>query len=146
MNDFFARQIWKRECERFSECVRSEAAEGFIEVLLVAMQVAFLLSRSYRENIQNFEGRYQFASQDGQIAVAAIFKNGRMTVVERVIPRPDVTVVFRDSKTLFQFLLSPRQDILGAMLRHDLETDGNLNYIYKLGYMAKQLQQMVPQP
>ena len=41
--------------------------------------------------------------------------------------------------------MSPRQDILGSMLRHDVGTEGNLNYLYKFGFMAKQLQLMMPQ-
>ena len=31
-------------------------------------------------------------------------------------------------------------------LRHDVETRGNLNYLNKFAYMAKQLQRMLPRP
>ena len=77
--------------------------------------------------------------------MAAVFKNGRMDVLEKVIDNPDITITFRDGKTLLNFIISPRQDILGSMLRHDVRTDGNLNYLNKFGFMAKQLQLMMPQ-
>jgi hypothetical protein len=41
---------------------------------------------------------------------------------------------------LMGFLLSPKPDILGSMLRQDISIDGNLNYLYKFAYMAKHLQ------
>jgi len=38
------------------------------------------------------------------------------------------------------FLLSEDQDILESVLADQVEVEGNLNYVYKLGYMAKNLQ------
>ena len=135
-------RLWKR----FQGCIESEAAEEFLQILLTLMKIMFMVKPGYRQNIRNFQGRYQFNSTDGSITMAALFDNGRMDVEEMVIDNPDITVTFSDGRALFNFLLSPRQDILGSMLRHEVQTEGNLNYLYKFGYLAKQLQQMVPQP
>ena len=131
--------MWKK----FQRDLETEAAEEFLEILLNAMRLMFAISHDYRKNIRKFEGRYQFCSKDGRMTVAAVFKNGRMTVEEKVIENPDITVTFRDGRTLFNFLLSPKQDILGSMLRQDVQTDGNLNYLYRFGYLAKRLQLMM---
>ena len=37
------------------------------------------------------------------------------------------------------FLFSRDQDILDSLLANDVELDGNLNYIYKFGFMARDL-------
>lgn len=129
--------------ERFRMCFESEAAEEFLQILLTLMQVTFLLNHEYRRNITNFAGRYQFKSADGQVTMAAVFRNGRMKVLEKAIENPNISITFRDGRTLLNFIISPRQDILGSMLRHDVRTNGNLNYLNKFGYMAKQLQLMM---
>jgi formate C-acetyltransferase len=117
-----------------------ERGENLIRVLLEPMQQILAAHQDFRRNIADFTGRYQFASKDGLVQIAVLFQNGRMQVEKKKIDRPDITVTFRDGGTLLKFILSPRPDILGSMLRHDVETEGNLNYLYRLGYMARQLQ------
>lgn len=134
------RELW----QRFRNCFESGLAEDFLQILLALMAVMFGLDRDYRRNIDRFSGRYQFRSEDGRIRVAALFADGRMQVVEGEIEDPHITVIFRNSRSLLNFLISPRQDILGAMLRHEVRTEGNLNYLNKFGYMAKHLQLMMP--
>ena len=146
MLDLITQQAQKKLWEKFQNSFTSEVAEEFLQTLLTLMQIVFAVNYDYRGNIKNFEGRYQFCSKDGEVTIAAVFHNGRMDVMEKKINRPDITITFRDGKTLLNFIISPRQDILGSMLRHDVVTEGNLNYLYKFGYMAKQLQLMMPQP
>jgi len=144
MLDFISQNAQEKLWENFRNCFESETAEEFLQILLTLMQIMFVFNHEYRRNIKNFNGRYQFASTDGQVTMAAVFKNGRMKVMEKVIDNPHITITFRDGKTLLNFIISPRQDILGSMLRHDVRTDGNLNYLNKFGFMAKQLQLMMP--
>ncbi|MCJ7600760.1 MAG: hypothetical protein MUO63_04555 [Desulfobulbaceae bacterium] len=146
MLDLITQQAQKKLWEKFQNSFSSEVAEEFLQTLLTLMQIVFVVNHEYRRNIKNFEGRYQFCSKDGEVTIAAVFHNSRMDVMEKKIDRPDITITFRDGKTLLNFIISPRQDILGSMLRHDVVTEGNLNYLYKFGYMAKQLQLMMPQP
>jgi hypothetical protein len=146
MLDLITQQAQKKLWEKFQNSFTSEVAEEFLQTLLTLMQIVFVVNHEYRRNIKNFEGRYQFCSKDGEVTIAAVFHNNRMDVMEKKIDRPDITITFRDGRTLLNFIISPRQDILGSMLRHDVVTEGNLNYLYKFGYMAKQLQLMMPQP
>jgi hypothetical protein len=128
--------------KRFIESIESEGAEEFLELLLKLMKLVFAVDRGYRKNIENFNGSYCFLSRDGEISVSAIFADGDMKVREKVIPHPNITIIFKDGKTLMGFLLAPKPDILGSMLRQEVTLDGNLNYLYKFAFMAKRLRSM----
>jgi hypothetical protein len=133
----------KRAAKRFRDCLESEIAEDFLEFLLNFMSWALFLDKDYKRNIKDFNGRYLFKSKDNSVTVAAIFKNNRMRVKEKVIDNTNVAVIFRDQRALMKFLLSPRPDILGSILRQDVTFDGNLIYLSKFAYMARRLQLMV---
>ena len=129
--------------KRFLKCIESEIAEEFLELLLKLMSMVFFLDKDFKKNIENFNGRYLFKSRDNKITVAAVFRDNRMKVYEKAINRTNITVTFRNAKALMDYLLSPKPDILGSILRQDVTIDGNLNYLYKFAYMAKHLQLMV---
>ena len=128
--------------KEFSDCLCSECAEDFLQLLLGLMSVVFMLDHGFRRNIAGFNGRYQFRSRDGSISVAALFGDNRLEVREEEIPDPDITVLFKDGKALMGYLLAPKPDILGSLLRQEVALDGNLNYLYKFAFMAKRLQLM----
>jgi hypothetical protein len=128
--------------KEFSDCLSSELAEDFLQLLLGLMSVVFMVDHGFRKNIEGFNGRYQFYSKDGSITVAALFGNNRLEVREEDILYPDITVLFKDGKALMGHLLTPKPDILGSILRQEVSLDGNLNYLYKFAYMAKRLQLM----
>jgi hypothetical protein len=134
--------IFKSALKKFGDCLTSEFAEDFLQLLLGLMSVAFLFDRDFRKNIKNFNGRYQFRSRDGHINVAALFEDERIEVEEKIIDDPHITVLFKDGKALMQYLLASKPDILGSMLRQEVSLDGNLNYLYKFAFMAKRLQLM----
>ena len=144
MLDIFTDRATARLWKEFQRCFESEAAEEFLQILLTLMTIMFILNPEYRRNIKGFRGRYQFFSKDGQITMAAVFDDGKMEVKEGIIKNPHITITFRDGRALLNYIISPRPDILGSILRHDVETEGNLNYLYKLGHLAKQLQLMMP--
>ncbi|MCD6262002.1 MAG: hypothetical protein J7J52_03145 [Deltaproteobacteria bacterium] len=146
MLDIFSQKATEKLWKGFRNCFEFEMAEDFLQVLLSLMQIMFILNPGYRRNIDNFHGRYQFLSKDGQITVGAVIKDGHMKIKEGEIDNPHIKIIFRDGKALLNFIISPRQDILGSILHHDVETEGNLNYLYRLGYLAKQLQLMMPSP
>ena len=130
---------------RFRDCLASDAAEGFLGVLLELMALAVLLDPAFRRNVHGFNARYLFKTKDGKVAATAIFGHGLMEVVPRETPGqlPDITVEFRDAKALVGFLLARDPDIIGAMMRQDVTMEGNLNYLYKFAYMARHLQSRV---
>ena len=65
-----------------------------------------------------------------------------MKVLEKIIDNTNVTVTFKDARALMNYILSPKPDILGAILRQEVVFEGNLNYLYKFAYMSRRLQLM----
>ena len=135
------RKWWRRRVERqFMECLESEAAEEFLELLLKLMSLAFKIDKDFRRNIKGFRGRYQFRSVDNSVTVAALFTGKGLKVKERLIPDADVTVIFKDGKSLLNYLLATDRDILRLVLNNEVVLKGNVNYVLKFGYMANHLQ------
>ena len=135
-------KILESAMETFLSGLSSEFAEDFLQLLLGLMSVVFIFDHDFRKNIEGFNGRYQFKSRDGLMTVAALFGDNRLEVREEEIPNPDITILFKDGKALMGYLLAPKPDILGSMLRQEVSLDGNLNYLYKFAFMAKRLQLM----
>jgi len=108
------------------------------------MAAAFKLNLfRFRKNIKDFTGKYFFTDKEEGITEAVIFKNGKMEVFNKPINDADITVTFKNNKALADFLLSPKPDLLNAMLHQDITLNGNLNYIYKFAFMAQHLRSMV---
>lgn len=124
--------------ERFLKSLEDETAETFLEMLLSYMKLKFILDPSYRRNIEDFKGRYQFKSRDNGVTVLVEFDNGKMDVKETLADDVDVTVIFKDGKALMNFLF--HRDILKGLLNNEVTVNGNLNYMYKFGFMANHLQ------
>ncbi|HHT9131143.1 MAG TPA: hypothetical protein ACFYED_01515 [Candidatus Tripitaka californicus] len=118
-----------------------KVTDKFLELLLHGMDWAFRLLEDYRKNIEGFKGRYLFRTAGGDVAVAATFKDGDMEVNEE--PTEDyewnVRIKFKDYAALRDFLFSKDQDILNSLLKNEVEMDGNVSYIYKFGFMARDL-------
>jgi hypothetical protein len=130
----------RQTSEKLLEMISSGVAEGFLDTLLRVMSLVFLIDKNFSRNIDGFNGRYLFRSQDRGIIVSAVFENNRLKVSKKEISNTHVTVIFRNARALMGFLLSPKPDVIGSLLRQDITIDGNLNYVYKFAYMAKHLQ------
>jgi hypothetical protein len=124
--NFIAKLILRRLKKELAEKV----TDKFLESLLAGMDVAFSLSESY----QNL-----FRTANEVVAAAATFKDGDMEYHGEAIDDWDVRVTFKDYEALNAFLFSKDQDILDSVLANDVEVDGNLNYIYKFGFMVRDL-------
>lgn len=118
-------------------------SDKLLEILLHAMDFAFWLSRGYRKNIDHFKGKYLFVTQDGDVAAAAIFNNGDMKVNHDAISDWDVKVSFTDEIAFMEFLFAKNQDILNSLLKNDVQVEGNVNYLYRFGFLAKDLQNRI---
>ena len=136
----FARHLERKAGQKFLKVIEGEVAETFLEVLLFFMKVKFMLDASYRRNIEDFKGRYQFRSRDGEVAVLVEFDSGRMDIKETLADEVDVACVFKDGRSLMNLLLSRDRDILRGLLNNEIMLTGNLNYMYKFGFMANHLQ------
>ena len=138
-SDTVGNVITKLSLRKLREELVGKVTDTFLESLLSGMDLAFSLSKGYRRNIRDFEGRYLFRTADDIVAAAAIFKHGDMEVYREAIDDWDVRVTFKDANALNAFIFSRDQDILDSLLANDVEVDGNLNYIYKFGFMARDL-------
>ena len=130
---------WRK---KWIDRIEAEVTGEFLQLLLNGMKLVFLIDPDFRKNIKGFTGRYLFKSRDNQITMSAIFENGKLKVREKLIDDAHITVNFRDAKALRSYILSPKPDILGSLLRQDVVVDGNFNYLYKFAFMAKRLQLM----
>ena len=135
------RKWWQRWVKRrFLKSLESEAAEESLKLLLKLMSLAFKVDRGFRKNIDSFKGRYQFRSVDNSVTIAALFTGKDLKVKEKLIPDPDVSVIFKDGRSLINYLLATDRDILRLVLNNEVVLKGNTNYILKFGYMANHIQ------
>lgn len=129
-----------------AEKIEAELAEEFFKTLLLLMKFSFLVDRKFRSYIEDFLGIIEFRSKDGEIRVLAIFKNSALKVKEQepqeIGETPNVIVNFKDHISLMNFLLPKggKRDILRSLLNNEVILKGNLNYIYRFGFLANHLQ------
>jgi hypothetical protein len=127
----------------FSGGLKKEAlgdlTDHCLEFLLSGMKWAFFFSRKYRKNIKGFSGAYLFRTGEGLVAASVVFDGRKMTVLKNANDRWDVRVTFKDVQAFWKFIFSRDQDILNLVLANEVEIDGNLNYIYKFGFLARDL-------
>lgn len=135
----WARGLMRKETDRLRGALEGQLIDKFLEALLAGMSMAFLVLGSYRRNIKGFKGAYLFRTAQGKVAAGARFENGRMDIVTGEVPAYDVAVTFNDPAALRRFLFSRDQDILASILANDVSVDGNLNYVYKFGFLARDL-------
>ena len=139
----------KRFCKNLLKQLPGKATYKFLELLLDGMDLAFSVLPGYSKNIKDFKGRYLFKTKEIEtesnrpvVDAAVIFKNGKMKVDKKPKDDPDkwdVRVTFKDAAALRDFIFSRDQDILDSLLANDVEVDGNLNYVYKFGFMVRDL-------
>jgi len=140
--NIFRKFSLKRTIKKIIKRIETELLDDFLELLLKVIRLVLCVDRKYRRNIKDFNARYAFRSQDGEIAASAIFKNNKMKVKKDEIPDTNVTVIFKDGKALWEFLMAPDPDVFAFVLENKLSYEGNLNYLMKFGYMAKHLKVM----
>jgi hypothetical protein len=125
-----------RAAKAFASCLESEAADGFLTILLHFMSLSFLVDREFRKSIADFTASYYFTTQDGNMSVTALFDKGKLKVRDPKPDNPTFTLIFKDGKSLVNFLLSPAPDILNALLNQEIDFFGSINYINKFAYLA----------
>ena len=127
-------------------------ADWTLENLLVVMKLAFEASNAfpaallnlqgYDANIEGFNAVYAFATENDAVQSAAIFKDGEM-LVERdpELDNWDIKVNFKDVDALWKLIFSGGTDIVESVLANDVQVYGNLNYLFKFGFMARDLKE-----
>ena len=122
------------------------ATDTFVELLLNGMELSFYVFKDdeYQEHLRDFEGRYfegryLFQTADETVFASATFREGRMHIHNGAIDGWDVKITFQDSEALRDYLFSKDLDIINSIAENKVEVDGNLNYIYKFGFIANDL-------
>jgi len=132
----------KKSVDELQESIGGGLLDKFLEMLLGSMRFFFIVDKDYRRNIEDFEGSYAFESRDGAIGASAVFADSKMEVFDHKIEDANVTVTFKDGEAMKLFLLGGGNvDVISAVLHNDVTTEGNLNYLGKFAYMAKNLSQ-----
>jgi hypothetical protein len=131
--------VFRRKAQALKDELEGTLTDKFVELLLVAMDLAFILFASYRRNLRDFRATYVLRTVDQRVAASALFGGGRMTVRSLAVAAPNVTITFKDPAALLQFLFAKDHDILASILANEVEVDGNLNYVYKFGFMVRDL-------
>jgi hypothetical protein len=92
----------------FGKTFGAKLTDKFLEFLLRLVDLSFNFSKDFRRNIDDFQGKYVFKTQEeGEIIVASVvFGNGEMIVKEEAISDPNVTISFNDADALRRFLFS----------------------------------------
>lgn len=130
----------RRKARALEDELAGKLTDKFVEVLFLSMDVAFVLIGDYRRrNLRGFRASYVLRTADNRVAASAVFRGRKMKVRAHAVPAPTVTITFKDPKALRRFLFSNDQDILQALLANEVEVDGNLSCVYKLGFMARDL-------
>lgn len=131
-----------RALKKMIKSIETDILDDFLETLLRVVRLVLILDPHYRRNIQGFNASYAFLDEEGKIASSAIFKDGKMKVKRYKIEDTNVTIIFKNGKALWEFLLSKNPDVLSFVLENKIRCEGNLNYVMKFGYMSKHLQVM----
>lgn len=140
-SDGLSKRLSRVFSRKLVEQIRTRTTDDFLGMLLRGMDLAFALSRSYRKNnLERFRARYVFATSDGKVGATAQFEDGDMKIFDGAADDFTVRVRFKDAASLRRFLFAEKQDVLDSLLNNEVELDGNVNYIYKFGYMARDLE------
>ncbi len=139
MSDKRVEALVEKGTRELKKQLTEETTDDFLELLLKGMDLSFCLSSDYRRNLKDFKGRYLFRTSTGGVTVGAVFKKGNMKVRKKGIDDWDIKVEFTDADALNTFLFSKSQDILDSLLDNTVQVDGNVNFIFKFGFMAKDL-------
>jgi hypothetical protein len=148
------RKVMTLEKNEFGQIVgdlSGSIADWTLENLLNVMKLAFAASNSglgpvfnldgYHANIDGFNAVYAFATQDDKLQAAALFEDGKMRVKTFAPNEWDIKVTFKTVDAFWKFIFSGGQDILDSLLANDVEVYGNVNYLYKFGFMARDLKE-----
>lgn len=118
----------------------AEFSEEVLKLVLRGMALAYMVWPEFRKNLHGFEMQYQFATDlDPSFNVAVICRHRWIGVREKWLSPPYVRIDFRDYRAVIDLLSNSKVDLVNEMLNQRLRVTGNLNYVFKLGYMVHHL-------
>jgi hypothetical protein len=134
----------------FLSQLEDQVTGEFLDILLQFLSLSCRLDKVLRRSIKDFKGKIELRSEDKDIRVLAEFKKGQLNPRkldpdEQLVPPANAGIVFKDPKAVKNFLFPPggltgRRDVLHSYLENEIRLEGNLNYIYRFGFLATHLQ------
>lgn len=127
------------------ESILDFSLEKFLEFMAWAIENSheknFFVPRlqGYYRNVENFNAVFVFASQDNSIHATARFIDRKMFVEPEADKSWNVKIVFSDVNAFWKLMLSSGDGIVEAMQANETQVFGNLNYLYKFGFLLKDL-------
>lgn len=149
------------------DSMTDDTAGAVLEGLLLLMKIKLGIDPEFRRNIQNFPQktvRYLFATKSRAVNIPVEFAAGAMRwpisdgLVQRMwsrlwswwgrvrqpsAPPADVTLEFAHGRALLTYLFKygvlKNRDLLGSLLKNDIRTVGNVNYLFKFAFMANHM-------
>jgi hypothetical protein len=137
------------EFDSFMKLLKGNIADWSLETFLNFMKWSIENSRDgffklpalkgYYKNVQDFSAIYVFTTRDKTLQATARFINGAMTVEPFAATEWDLKIVFKDASAFWRFIISGGDKTVDALLANDVQVYGNLNYLYKFGFLVKDL-------
>lgn len=121
------------------KAIENNLTDRFLELLLHGMKLGLLLLPGYRRNLNGWNATLIFCTRDKHIGATTHFKNDWMFIEETVSAKANSTVLFKDGSALRTFLFAKDQDIFNSLMANTVEVEGNLNHVYRFGFLAKDL-------
>jgi hypothetical protein len=152
--DWLLNPYWRiQRClarKKFANQVKEEVTEEFLKILLQFLRFCSYLDEYLWQSIGTSKWKIELRSEDKDIRVLAEFENGHvkpreLEPDEPLIPPANASVVFKNPEAVKNFLLPPggltgRRDVLRSYLNNEIRLEGNLNYIYRFGFLATHVQ------
>lgn len=137
--EWAGRRVLAAMTRRLKRELLGHATDTFLELLLAGMALAFLLLPSYRRSLHNCEARLVFRCTASTVAAAAVIHNDAFSVERAPAGDGDCLVTFATPSALMRFLFAKDHDILDSMLKSEVTVQGNVNLIYRFGFLANEL-------
>lgn len=142
-----AHRLLEKLRQDFINHMNSGRMEILLEVALKVMSLLFFLSPEYRKSIEGFNGVIAFKTDDGVLGVTAVFCRRflmpALVVKSRALPNANVTIDFCSGKEMASFITQANPDIISGMLDNKLNFNGNLNYILRFVFLARDISEII---
>ena len=134
------RFLVRKSCKGLVEQLTGQITDQFLEMLLRSMEMTFVFSKDYRRNIQGLRGTLTFVTRKGDVGVSAVFDNGKLKVLSKPSAEWNALVTYKDAGAVWSMLLGGDAVILDSLLNNTVDAEGTLPYIYRFGFLARDLQ------
>jgi formate C-acetyltransferase len=111
--------------------------------LLTVMALMFNKRPSFRPYLKSVDGWLDFTigfqTEDLSVCQAAVFRQGKMSVLNRIPEEADAVLEFRDEQALMEMLRVTPNEVLNLILKNRMILKGNLTCLQLFNYLVSLL-------